>query len=187
MYWLSQCILLFNINDLWCTMKTALRFISIFILLILLGGIAVGLTDIGKVCLFSGISGVINLNGKPVAYAKVIRTVKKGRQHQDETTTDKKGYFSFPPIYEWSITKYLPVEFVVSQKIKVEYKNKVYKLWSGVKRTEEENAESRGKPLVVQCQLNLENKHKSVNGSEFFTLCEWDIESKPTVNMDNLF
>ncbi len=146
-----------------------------------------GLTNIGKLCIFSAISGVITLNGQPVANAKVIRTASKERDHQDETTTDENGHFAFPPMYERSIAKYLPMEFVASQEIMVEYKNKSYKLWSGVKWKPEENAESRGKPLVVQCQLEIDDKYISVDGSKFFTLCTWDVKPDPPVNIDNPF
>ncbi|MBI1425464.1 MAG: carboxypeptidase regulatory-like domain-containing protein [Gammaproteobacteria bacterium] len=131
--------------------------------------------DVGKVCLFSEISGVITLDGKPVAHAKLVRTVKKEKAVTDETTTDAHGYFKMPAIYDRTITKYLPMEFVVKQDITLYYNNKEYKLWDGVKRTEEENAESRGKPLIVKCELNSEVNHISVNGSVFFNLCTWDV------------
>ncbi len=168
-------------------MKTGLRFISVLFLLILLGGTAVGLTDIGKVCLFSAISGVITKDGQPVAHAKLIRTAKKERSHQDEITTDENGHFTFPAMYERSIAKYLPMEFVASQKIMVEYQGQIYKLWSGVKRKEEENTESRGKLLVVKCKLNSEEKDISVDGSIFFTLCTWNVEPDPPFDTSKLF
>ncbi len=145
------------------------------------------LTDIGKLCIFSAISGVITLNGQPVAHARLIRTGEKERTHQDETTTDENGYFAFPPMYERSIAKFLPMEFVASQTIMVEYKGKKYKLWSGVKWKPEENAESRGKPLVVQCQLEIDDKYISVDGSKFFTLCTWDVEPDPPFDMNKVF
>ncbi len=168
-------------------MKKGLRLILLSGLLLLFGGTAVGLTDIGKLCIFSGISGVITLNGQPVAHAKVIRTASKERKHQDETTTDEKGYFSFPPMYERSIAKFLPMEFVASQEIEVEYKGKTYRLWSGVKRKPEENTESRGKPLIVQCDLNNERYLKEVNSTPIISMCTWDAEPDPPINMDNPF
>ncbi len=169
-------------------MKAGLRFIIIFLLVTLLGGTAVGLTDIGKVCVFSAISGVVTLNGQPVAHAKLVRTASKEREHQDETTTDENGYFSFPAMYERSIAKFLPMEFVASQEIRVEYKGQTYKLWSGVKRKPEENTESRGKPLVVQCQLEMvDSEYISVDGSKFFTLCTWDVEGDPPKKYKHYF
>lgn len=136
------------------------------------------ITDAGKVCLFSGISGTITLNGKPVKNARLIRTAKKEKPKSDETTTDENGHFSMPPIYERTVTKYLPMEFVVSQTIVVEYEGQQYEMWHGVKRKEEENAESKGKPLVVTCKLELEKQlYKSVDGSPVFSLCTWDAEA----------
>ncbi len=141
-----------------------------------------GITDAGKVCLFSGMSGIIKLDGKPVSGAKLIRSVKKEKKRFDETITDENGRFEFKPIFERTITKFLPMEFVVQQVIWVHYEGKEYKMWSGVKRTEEENAESRGKPLVVTCDLNSEESLIEVNGSPIFSLCKWDVE--PDTKLD---
>jgi len=168
-------------------MKSRLRIITVFLLLTLLGGSAVGLTDVGKLCIFSAISGVITKDGQPVAHAKLIRTGSKERKHQDETTTDESGHFSFPPMYERSIAKYLPMEFVASQKIMVDYKGQSYKLWSGVKRKPDENTESRGKPLIVKCALNSKEQDISIEGSMFFSLCSWDVESDPPFDTSKLF
>ncbi len=167
-------------------MKTGLRFIIAFFLFILLGGTAVGLSDIGKVCLFSAISGVITLNGQPVADAKLIRTANRAGK-RDETTTDAKGQFSFPALYERTITKYLPQEFAVGQLIMVEYKGKSYELWSGVKGNPEENTESRGRPLIVQCDLGNQKQLKEVNSSPIFSLCTWDAEPDPKKEFKHYF
>ena len=96
-----------------------------------------------------------------------------------ETYTDENGYFEFPPFFERSIAKYLPMEFVVGQKIIVTYEGKEYEMWSGVKRKPEENVESRGKPLVVECELSGEEKLIEVNGGPIFSLCTWDVEPDP--------
>ena len=167
-------------------MKASLRFILLFILLLLLGGTAVGLSDLGKVCLFSAISGVITQDGKPVANARLVRTANR-RGKKDETTTDAEGYFSLPAMYERTITKYLPQEFSVGQLITVEYLNKNYELWSGVKGKPEENAESRGKPLVVQCDLNNEKKLKEVNSSPIISKCTWEAKPDPPFDMSKVF
>ena len=145
------------------------------------------LSDVGKVCLFSEISGVITLDGKPVANAKLVRTVKKEKTIIDETTTDANGNFKMPAVFERTVTKFLPMEFVVKQDILLTYNNKEYKIWDGVKRKEEENAESRGKPLVVKCELNSDVNHIAVNGSVFFNLCTWDVEPDKKREYENLF
>ena len=143
--------------------------------------------DVGKVCLFSAMSGVITLNGKPVANALLKRTVDLSKPKTDETRTDEHGQFEFPAAYERTITKYLPQEFVAGQTIIVYYQGKEYELWSGVKRNPEENVESRGKPLVVQCELNSEKKHIRVNVGPISSLCTWDVEPDPKIELDHLF
>lgn len=134
------------------------------------------ISDAGKVCLFSQISGIITLDGKPVSHAKLVRTVGKEKELTDETMTDENGHFKLPAIFDRTITKFLPMEFVVRQVIYVHYEGKEYKLWSGVKRQAEENSESRGQPLIVKCELNQETNLKQVNGSPIISLCTWGAE-----------
>lgn len=135
-----------------------------------------GIFDAGKVCLFSRISGVITLNGVPAANAHVVRTVNLSRDKVDETYTDENGYFEMPAVFQRTITKFLPQEFAASQHIAVHYGGKEYKMWSAVKRDPSENAESRGKDLVVRCELNSEETLIKVNNSPIFSLCEWNVE-----------
>ena len=143
------------------------------------GAFAMGLSDAGKVCLFSGMSGVIKIDGKPVAGARLVRSVKKENKARDEVVTDDNGYFELKPIFERSLTKYLPMEFVVSQQIDVYYKGAKYEMWSGVKREPDENTESRGESLIVECELASEERLKIVNGSAIFSLCKWDADPDP--------
>jgi hypothetical protein len=158
-----------------------------FILLIVIfatGVFAMSVSDIGKVCLFSSISGVITLNGKPAAGAKLIRTADRDGVKTDETVTDKNGFFEFPAMFERTITKHLPMEFVASQKIVAHYDGKEYKIWSGVKRKKEENVESRGKPLVVSCELNSEIKYIDIGATFIHSLCIWDVISDQPTNWE---
>lgn len=141
------------------------------------GVITVSFTDAGRVCLFSNMSGMITLNGEPVAGARLVRTVDLSKPQTDETTTDDNGRFEFPAVFTRTITKFLPQEFVSKQAIVVHHEGQEYRMWSGVKRKPEENTESRGKPLVVQCELTSEEKMISVNNSLIFSLCTWDVEA----------
>lgn len=99
-----------------------------------------------KPCLFSPISGTITLNGEPAAGAKLIRT--SGKAHTqgelvDTVTTEEQGQFEMPGVFEHVLlAKFLPMEFVASQKIIVEYQGQTYKLWAGIKREREVNSES---------------------------------------------
>ena len=135
-----------------------------------------GVNDFGKVCLFSKMAGVIKFDGEPVINARLVREVDLSGTETDETTTDESGYFEFPVVYKRTISKYLPQEFSSSQEITVHYNDKEYRMWSAVKRKPEENSESRGKPLVVDCELNREETMIKVNNSPIFSLCTWDVE-----------
>lgn len=137
------------------------------------------LFDAGKVCLFSKISGVIRLDGIPAANAKVIRTVNLNKDKVDYTYADENGYFEMPAVFQRTLTKFLPQEFVASQHIVVYHNGMEYDIWSGVKRTQEENAEARGETLKVQCELNSEKSIKIVNNSPYISRCTWDAEPDP--------
>lgn len=144
------------------------------------------LGDVGKVCLFSPISGTITLNGVPAANARVVRTGDRDGPHVDETFTDAQGYFELPAMYERTITKLLPMEFVALQKIVVSHQGKDYQIWKSIKRNPDLNAESRGKPLVVVCELDSEEKSIIVNRVPIHSLCVWDVEPDAPVNWDEL-
>lgn len=140
------------------------------------GGKEMGMTDIGKICLFSKMSGVVLLDGKPAANARLVRTVDFTGAKTDETHTDANGYFEFPAVFQRSIAKHLPQEFASNQTIVAFYQDKEYAMWTGVKRKPEENSEARGKELIVKCELNQEEKLIKVNNSPIFSLCTWDVE-----------
>lgn len=140
-----------------------------------------------KKCLFSEMRGVVNFNGKPASNVRLVRKIEN--KEYDETVTDDKGEFHFPVAYQKrSLFGFLPSEFVVKQDI-VAYKDgKEYEMWNGVKRAPEVNAESRGKPLVVTCELSLqERNYIKVNYGPIFSLCTWDVEPDVTREITNPF
>ena len=131
--------------------------------------------------LFSNISGTITIDGKPVRNARVIRRVRKAHTANDdlidETTTDDTGYFNMPVIRQKSIMAgLLPMAFGAPQEVHVYHEGMKHKIWSGGKIDPAENAEARGKPLVVSCDLANEEKMITVNRGTIFTKCEWDVE-----------
>ena len=144
--------------------------------------------DFGKLCLFSGISGVITLNGEPVKHAVVKRQATRSHVQgykKDETTTDEQGYFEMPPLYDRNIIgKFLPMEFVSSQTIVVSYQGRDYKLWGGIKRNREENSEARGERLIVECILDAESEMIEIDGGVYETKCKWDVEPDPKFTWD---
>src|SRR5690554_4866403 len=134
----------------------------------------------GKDCLFSAISGTITLNGEPATDAHVKRIASKAHvegEFNDETFTDSNGYFSMPAIWERNLlSRVFPMEFAVPQEIYVDYKGEEYLVWVSVKQKRSENSESRGKPLVVECELNSDKRLFEVDGSFFSVKCKWDVE-----------
>ncbi|WP_295802228.1 carboxypeptidase-like regulatory domain-containing protein [uncultured Microbulbifer sp.] len=159
------------------------KFVLCAVLAIVSGSLfAMSIFDAGKVCTFSAISGVILHDGQPVSGARVIRVTDYQKKKQDETVTDSEGYFELPAVYERHVVNLLPQEFVVGQLINVSHNEEEFKIWSGVKRKREENAESRGKPLVVTCELTREDEIIKVDGQPFITKCKWDVD--PDVKED---
>ena len=144
------------------------------------------LGEVGKVCLFSAMSGTITLDGKPVANARLVRTGDRDGAIVDETHTDKNGYFEFPAMFERTITKFLPQEFVAAQKVVVIHDTKNYIIWSSIKRNSAENVEAKGKPLVVTCELNSEERSIIVDRVPIHSLCVWDVEPDTPISWDEL-
>lgn len=134
-----------------------------------------------KQCLFSEMTGIVNFEGKPAPGVKLVRMVDYDKKQYDETVTDENGSFHFPAVFRTSIlSKFLPMEFVVGQQIIAHKDDKEYEIWVGVKRKPEENAESRGKPLIVDCELTLPKQpFITVDGSPISSRCTWDVEADP--------
>lgn len=77
-------------------------------------------SDVGKVCLFSSISDQITINGEPVKNAKLTQIVDKAftsGKHTVTSTTDDTGHFKFEPVFERTVSKFLPQEFAIGQHI----------------------------------------------------------------------
>lgn len=166
--------------------KKISNILILFLSLIATGGCAMGITDVGRVCLFSAISGTITLDGKPVVNATLIRTADRDGPKSDEAVTDENGWFEFPPMYEHTVTKYLPMEFVASQQIIVNYQGKSYEIWDSVKRKPQENSESKGNVLRVACELNGELRSVLVDRVPIHTLCNWDVEIDKPIDWENI-
>ena len=158
-------------------------FISFFLLIFSYGVYAMS----AKPCLFSGMTGVINYEGKPAANVRLLRKIEG--KDIDETITDENGFFEFKVVFKSkSLFDFLPTEFAVQQIITAIKDGKEYQIWTGVKRKPEENVESKGKPLVVSCELTLEEENYiKVNGGPFFTLCTWDVEADQSYADENPF
>ena len=152
--------------------------VSLVLLIFSYGVYAMGI----KQCLFSEMTGVVSFEGKPAAGVKLVRLVNYDKDVFDETITDEEGNFHFPAVYRTSIlSKILPMEFVVYQNITAHFHNTEYEVWSATKRSPEENAESKGKALIVECNLSQpEVTFISVDGNLVHSRCTWDVEPDPS-------
>lgn len=155
-------------------------FISLLLVIFSYGVWALGI----KQCLFSEMSGVVNFEGKPATGVKLVRMVDYNKEQYDETVTDESGHFHFPAIFRSNIIgQFLPMQFVVNQKITA-YKDDVeYLVWEATTMDSNANYEARGKALVVSCELSLEEDIIiSVNRNVIFSRCTWDVEPDPPVD-----
>ncbi|WP_346840224.1 DUF6795 domain-containing protein [Microbulbifer sp. SAOS-129_SWC] len=127
-----------------------------------------------KACTFSEMQLKLTANGEPAAGAKVIRSVNWKEEIVDTFTADDSGRVELPATHESSITQVMPVEFVSSQVINVEYDGKNYKIWVYAKRDPGENSEQNGKPFELACELSDEPKIQRVFDSILKTSCTFN-------------
>lgn len=153
--------------------------ISLFFLVLLIASIpalgnAMSSLNPFKACTFSEMKLQLTLDGKPADGAKVIRTVNWKEEIVDTFKADESGTVQLPAMHESSITQVLPVEFVASQVINVQYKDKDYKIWVYAKRNPAENFEMSGEPLEMSCELSDEPKTERAFDSIVKTSCKWN-------------
>lgn len=127
--------------------------------------------NIGKSCVFSGVKATITSNGSPVKSARVLREWEWNKLRSDEALTDENGNIEFSPIYEFSIARFLPIEFVVGQRLSIFIDDEQFVLWSNTKRNVEIYAEFLGLEINLDCEISNESKLYREFGSVMFTLC----------------
>jgi hypothetical protein len=137
-------------------------------------GQAMSISDVGKVCTFSSVRAKVTYNGELVKNSKVTRWTKWKDASTEVTTTTDDGVFEFPAIFEKSISKYLPIEIVITQVITIEYGGHPYKVWINTKMKPEENAELGGSPLNLECELTEEPVFYEDFGPLLETNCTWE-------------
>lgn len=111
-----------------------------------------------KTCVFSSVKARLLLNRKPVSNAKVRREWNWNKPSFDESTTDAQGYVTFPAVFESSVSRLLPVEIAISQRLLVELDGEFKEFWLNDKREPGENEEYNGVPFDVVCELTDEEK-----------------------------
>jgi hypothetical protein len=128
----------------------------------------------GEACVFSEVTGVVLLDGKPAAGATVRRHFEYRDKRSDETMTNDEGRFALPALHERSLARLLPAEFVVAQAIIVEYQGQQYRIWSNTKRRPEPDSELGDRPLRLRCELSAPLTVHRQFGSILRTSCVWE-------------
>ena len=130
--------------------------------------------DVGKACVFSEVSGVVTHEGEPVAGATIRRIAKWQKEQEDQTVTAADGSFHFAPMYQRSVVKLLPAEFVAHQRLLIEHQGEEVLMWYTTKRNTEENSELNGKPLKFRCELTDEPWFDRNYRASIKTICTWE-------------
>ena len=130
--------------------------------------------DVGKACVFSEVLGVVTYKGAPVAGATIRRLAKWQKEQEDRTITADDGSFHFEPMYQRSVLKLLPAEFVAHQRLLIEHQGQEVLMWFTTKREAEENAELGGKPLKFKCELTDEPRFDRSHRASIKTICTWE-------------
>lgn len=149
----------------------------------------------GKVVLFSPVSGVVLSHGKPVPGATVKRHAHwrwGNKTYDDAVTTDASGRFAFAELNGTMLLgSVLPHEPYVDQRITIEHGGQSYIAWEAAKRGYERNDEltymdmsnidnpggggmktlaDPAKPIVITCPLEAPRKRMGkISG-----ICQFD-------------
>jgi hypothetical protein len=137
----------------------ALRAAFLVCLLPITQGHAMGLFG-KKAVLFSALSGTITAAHKPVAGARVLRSVQWNAQtYKDEASTDQAGRFQFDEMPAPGRSGLS--QFAAFQSIEVEYQGKKTQIWRLAKMDPDpdkelvdfRNHKSGGVPIAFTCEL----------------------------------
>lgn len=130
--------------------------------------------DAGKAYLFSPSTITITKDGSPVKNAKVIRRWEwKDNLNEDLSYTDDNGTVIFEGIRERSVSQVLPVQFFVAQQLSIVIDDNEEIFWENAKMSPSENSELEGIPLILNCDINSEEKTYQFSGTELYTKCTW--------------
>ena len=130
-------------------------------------------TDLGKAYTFSEMRLAITYQGTPAKDARVVRIVEWQRERVDEFRTDEHGVVTLPQVRERSIIQYFPAEFVTAQVVDVYFDNREFRIWLNSKRDPAENAELRGQPLDLRCELTDAERLVDADRMMLVTNCVW--------------
>lgn len=157
--------------DTYSNMKNVL-ILSIILMLLPQGTFAMSIFNPTKTCVFSEVKARLVLNGEPLKNAKVTRQWEWHKRRSDEAVTDAEGHVTFPAVYESSVTRLLPAEIVIGQRLSVELNDEVIIFWQNSKREAVENSEYGGSSFDVVCELSEEKVLIESYGSLMATMCK---------------
>ncbi|GAB2513133.1 DUF6795 domain-containing protein [Microbulbifer agarilyticus] len=124
------------------------------------------------VCTFSEMQLSISHKGKPVAGAKITRTINWRKTTSDNFTTDSEGKITLPAQLETHLLKFFPMEFMAAQQVIVQHDDEDYEIWNYAKRDYALNSEMHGAPLKLHCELSAPPTTKRSFGSILSTRCK---------------
>ncbi|WNO08050.1 DUF6795 domain-containing protein [Teredinibacter sp. KSP-S5-2] len=126
-----------------------------------------------KVCLFSGFTGQITFEGKPLSNVRVKRNYSfENKRTEEETTTDDQGYFTFESAWAKTRAPFI-AQFVAEQNIYVYFQGEEYHIWTAGKMAEEEFGEFGGEPESFACELTEEQYAPELEIGLVYTNCRW--------------
>jgi hypothetical protein len=124
-----------------------------------------------KTCVFSAVKAKLTRNGVPLKGVTVIRRWKWHEPREDAAKTDDKGQFTFPAVFESSVTRLLPMEVVIGQSMYVKVNGEEEMFWVNSKRDGKENGEYGGRVMSLVCEMTNEMKIYNDGGVMMSTLC----------------
>lgn len=136
------------------------------------GAAAMSFFNPTKTCVFSEVSARLTLNGEPLRNMTVTREWNWHKRKSDKAITDSNGHVSFPAVYESSVTRLLPAEIVIGQRLSIEIDGETTIFWQNAKRESMENSEYGGSPFNVTCELTEEKVLIEDFGSLMATMCK---------------
>lgn len=125
-----------------------------------------------KTCVFSEVRARLTLNGEPIRNTEVTRQWEWHKRKSDSAFTDDDGYVYFPAVFESSITRLLPAEIVIGQRLSIEVDGEEFKFWQNSKREPQENSEYGGKSFNVSCEITEDKVLIEDYGSMMATMCK---------------
>jgi len=147
-----------------------------------------------KVCLASTMTSSVTHDGKPVAGAKVMRTVTfNDKEYITESETDAQGNFSLPALSDRTPWKHSPFEVVILSRVTITYEGESHLALRVSKRNFDEggelnhlekikHGESTFIPYKFTCELTDPefNRQLMTNRNSISGKCLYIGESKPT-------